>query len=80
MNKTLLVILFFCISIIIVGTSCSESTELRSHLSDDGRAALSDQDFGGIYDSESIALWMIEKRLGEIVELMKEEKQPCSSN
>ncbi len=68
-------ILFFCILITFIGTGCEENTEMQTHLSDAGKAAISAQ--GGIYtiyDSEVIALWMIEKHLGEMVELMKEHR------
>lgn len=84
-----LVILFFCILISVVGISCSENARdsinveptlkinrIQEHLSDVGRAIYSNSGYYHKYQSDAIALWMIEKHLGEMVELMKEAKQP----
>ena len=87
-NHGVFMILFVCISITFIGIACDENTResetitshsqtegIERYLSDLGRAMYTESRHGQ-YNSDAIALWMIEKHLGEIVELMKEAKQP----
>ncbi len=85
------IMLFLCVSVVFVGISCDESTGdsintkptvrtngIEIHLSDISRELYTNGLYRyDKYDSDTIALWMIEKHLGEMVELMREHK--CSS-